>query len=416
MLKIYSSEELPIQHNLIDSNALDIITKLHQNGFTAYLVGGSVRDLIAQKTPKDFDISTSALPEQVKKIFRNTLLIGRRFRLAHVRFGNKIFEVSTFRSGSIDDSDLIIRDNTWGSPEEDALRRDFTINGLFYDPITRSIIDYVGGCDDIKNNLLKTIGNPTIRFKQDPVRMIRLLKFYSRLGFDIDSPTEQALIGCRSEITKSAPARIMEEMLRMLESGYAEKFFTNALQCGLLEHIFPWCHYFLKRSQTGLHYLKTLDLFVNSFHNQRQHVILRPALFACLLFPILEEEINHKFISNDIIPRPGDIADLTSDLIKAITLSSAALLPRRMQAVLFHLLTTQYRLTPLDNKISRSERPARNKEFRYALQFLHIRSKLDDKLDPTYQRWSKIYFTHHPQLKSKSKKKRYNSSSQRRQQ
>ena len=191
--KIYHANEHDISITLIDPDAILILKKLKEAGFQAYLVGGSVRDLLVKKQPKDFDISTSARPEQIKQIFqRNCMLIGRRFRLAHIRFGHRIFEVSTFRAGE-NDSDLIIHDNIWGTPEEDVLRRDFTMNGLFYDPTTHTVIDYVGGWHDIHNNLLKTIGEPSTRFKQDPVRMIRLLKFQSRFNFDIEAHTASSM-------------------------------------------------------------------------------------------------------------------------------------------------------------------------------------------------------------------------------
>ena len=160
---------------------------LQNAGHTAYLVGGSVRDLLLGLHPKDFDISTSAKPEEIKRLFqRHCLLIGRRFRLAHIRYENKIFEVSTFRAGDTTSSSLIVHDNQWGNEEEDVLRRDFTTNALFYDPSKETILDYVGGVEDTKRGLLKTVGDPEARFRQDPVRMIRMLKFQARFGFRCD--------------------------------------------------------------------------------------------------------------------------------------------------------------------------------------------------------------------------------------
>jgi poly(A) polymerase len=182
---IYPFETHRIPKEKIDADALFVLEKLRRAGHIAYLVGGGVRDLLLNKTPKDFDISTSADPDQIRRLFRNAILIGKRFRLAHIRFGEKIFEVSTFRSGSNEADTLILRDNDWGTPEQDALRRDFTINGLFYDPHTETVIDYVGGYPDIEKRILRTIGQPFLRFKQDPVRMLRLLKFRARFGFDI---------------------------------------------------------------------------------------------------------------------------------------------------------------------------------------------------------------------------------------
>ncbi len=197
----FESHSLPIDK--IDPDALYVMEKLRAAGYVAYLVGGSVRDLLLNHIPKDFDISTSAEPEQIKKVFRNCILIGRRFRLAHIRFGKKIIEVATFRSGDPDTDALIIRDNKWGSPEEDALRRDFTINGLFYDPATQTIIDYVDGYPDIQKRIIRTIGQPFIRFRQDPVRMLRLLKFQARFNLEVDPPSRIALLENRAAASRS---------------------------------------------------------------------------------------------------------------------------------------------------------------------------------------------------------------------
>ena len=237
--KIYHATDHDIDANAIDQDAVKVIQRLLDAGFSAYLVGGGVRDLLLKKRPKDYDISTSARPEQIKQLFqRQCILIGRRFRLAHIRFGHKIFEVSTFRSGE-NDSDLIVQDNCWGTPEEDVLRRDFTINGMFYSPSTHTVIDYVGGWEDIHKRILRSIGDPYVRFKQDPVRMIRLLRFLTRTGFTVDADTKGALLQLSHEITKSSPARILEEMLKMLESGYSSPFFHEMFKANLLKPLFP---------------------------------------------------------------------------------------------------------------------------------------------------------------------------------
>src|ERR671910_1349050 len=220
----------PISRRDIDADALKVLYRLHESGYTAYLVGGSVRDLLLSRRPKDFDIGTSAHPYQIKKLFRNCWIIGRRFRLAHVRFGNKTIEVATFRRGvppgteneptephdslaadmaAVDASDLLIRhDNTFGTPEEDAFRRDFTINALFYDIATFSIIDYVGGLQDLRDGLIRSIGDPRQRFQEDPVRMLRAVAMAARLGFRIDEPIDDAIATHRHDIARSAPARL----------------------------------------------------------------------------------------------------------------------------------------------------------------------------------------------------------------
>ena len=176
----------------IDPDADRVVRKLTRAGYKAYLVGGCVRDLLVNRTPKDFDVATSATPNEIKATFRNSRIIGRRFRLAHVFFGSKIIEVSTFRANPRDEDDhdlLIRRDNVFGSETEDARRRDFTINGLFYDVEREEVIDHVGGLADLEAKLLHTIGDPDIRFQEDPVRMLRAIKFAARLGFGFEPGT-----------------------------------------------------------------------------------------------------------------------------------------------------------------------------------------------------------------------------------
>lgn len=249
----------PISRSQIDPDALKVLYRLHQNNYIAYLVGGSVRDLLLGRRPKDFDIGTSAHPYQVKRLFRNCWVIGRRFRLAHVRFGSKTIEVATFRrkvapeelaaaaqapASPLDRPEhgrdrLVHRDNTFGTPEEDAFRRDFTINALFYDIGTFSLIDYTGGLEDLKAGLIRSIGDPEERFQEDPVRMLRAVALAARLGFRIDPPIEEAIRAHRLEIGRSAPARLLEECFKLLRSGAAERAFRMLADRRLLEPIAP---------------------------------------------------------------------------------------------------------------------------------------------------------------------------------
>jgi len=240
----------------VDADALKVLYRLNEAGHTAYLVGGSVRDLLLGRRPKDFDIGTSAHPYQVKKLFRNCWIIGRRFRLAHVRFGPKAIEVATFRrnispgtegepAGSHEgvepsSEDLQIRhDNTFGTPEEDAFRRDLTINALFYDIETRSIIDYVGGLQDLRDGLIRSIGDPNQRFQEDPVRMLRAIVMASRLGFRLDPPVEDAIARHRALMAAASPARLIEEYYKVLRSGAAEATFRALAEHRLLEPVTP---------------------------------------------------------------------------------------------------------------------------------------------------------------------------------
>ncbi|HKY23183.1 MAG TPA: polynucleotide adenylyltransferase PcnB [Vicinamibacterales bacterium] len=258
---IIARSDHPISRQHIDADALKVLYRLRQFDHIAYLVGGSVRDLLLGRTPKDFDIGTSAHPYQVKRLFRNCWIIGRRFRLAHVKFGLKVIEVATFRrtvpagteeepavvppvpappSNAVDDPDLFIHhDNTFGTPEEDAFRRDFTLNALFYDIETRSIIDYVGGLEDIRAGLIRCIGIPEERFQEDPVRMLRAVALAARLDFIIDAPILQAIERYHGELARSAPPRLMEEIYKVLRAGSAEKAFRVLVDTGLLAAIAP---------------------------------------------------------------------------------------------------------------------------------------------------------------------------------
>ena len=233
----------------VDSDALKVMSRLQELGHTAFLVGGSVRDLLLGRRPKDFDIGTSAQPHQIKRGFRNCWIIGRRFRLAHVKFGPKTIEVATFRRNvRADEADaaaesqadlLVQRDNAYGTPEEDAFRRDFTVNALFYDSSDRSIIDYVGGLQDLEARVIRSIGDPVERFQEDPVRMLRAVVLAERLGFDIDPAVVAAIEDVGPHIRFSAPPRLMEEYFKILRSGYAEASFSGLARAGLIEHISP---------------------------------------------------------------------------------------------------------------------------------------------------------------------------------
>ena len=247
----------------IDPDALRVLYRLHEHKYLAYLVGGSVRDLLLGHRPKDFDIGTSAHPYQVKKLFRNCWIIGRRFRLAHIRYGPKMFEVATFRRQVSAEEQIALaaqppphhtqggepsggahgrvihRDNTFGTPEEDAFRRDFTVNALFYDIGTFSIIDYTGGLRDLEAGVIRCIGEPAERFQEDPVRMLRAMVMAARLGFSVDAPIDDAIAIHRGQIASSAPARLIEEFYKILRSGASERTFRLLAERRLLEPIAP---------------------------------------------------------------------------------------------------------------------------------------------------------------------------------
>jgi tRNA nucleotidyltransferase/poly(A) polymerase len=227
----------------IDPDADRVVRKLTRAGHKAYLVGGCVRDLLVARTPKDFDVATSATPNEIKATFRNCRIIGRRFRLAHVFFGSKIIETSTFRANPRDEDDhdlLIRRDNVFGTETEDARRRDFTINGLFYDVEREEVIDHVGGLADLDLKLIRTIGDPDIRFQEDPVRILRAIKFAARLDFGFEPGTWHALLRWRGEVAKCAPPRLLEEIHRLMRGGAARRSFELLVETGVLAVLSPY--------------------------------------------------------------------------------------------------------------------------------------------------------------------------------
>lgn len=371
-----------------DTDALKIIQKLKEAGHCAYLVGGCVRDLLLKHQPKDFDISTSAKPEEVKRLFRNSILIGKRFRLAHIRFGRyKIIEVSTFRSGDTENEALITRDNLWGSEKEDVLRRDFTINGLFFDPETETIIDYVGGYKDLQNQCLRTIGQPFIRFKQDPVRMIRCLKFQARFGLSVEEETLQALIECRKEILKSSQARILEELLRMIESGASKKFFELMTTFGLLEILLPTLAHFLEHENGSEIYdfLEEVDLLVKE---PREGRLSRSFLLCSLVLPILHQHLLTHIEKEESGLHLGLIQEECGVVIDQI-FRPFFHLPKKMKAKMISLLTTQYRFTPLGaDKTTRRIRIPKTPEFELSLELLKFRSRVEPALIQVHEDWA----------------------------
>jgi poly(A) polymerase len=390
MPTIYDQSSHTIDRSLLDKDALHVIHRLREAGYSAYLVGGGVRDLLLGKSPKDYDISTSARPEQVKRVFgRKCLLIGRRFRLAHIRFGHHILEVSTFRAGEMTE-ELIVHDNEWGNEEEDVRRRDFTINGLLYDPESHSIIDYVGGWEDIQNKMLRSIGEPEVRFKQDPVRMIRLLKFQARYGFSIHDKDQAALASCLPEIKKSSPARLLEEWLRMLESKASAPFVELMLNHRFLELLFPKIAGELQ-GPFGPTIKRFLEACDHENKSASSYPLERPVLVAALLYPILEDCVRREYKAQNRMPHQGDILEMTYNLMRDIMLSSFSHFPKRIQAIAAYILTTQFRFVPLITKKQHPVRMFRLREFPLALRLLKLRSMVYPQLKETYLAWREHY-------------------------
>ncbi len=304
-----------------------MLYRLHGGGYKGYLVGGSVRDLLLSRVPKDFDVGTDAHPAALRKLFRNCRMIGRRFRLAHILFANgKVVEVATFRRRPDPVLDpeghelLQTSDNTFGTPREDALRRDFTINGLFYDISDFSIIDYVGGLDDLEAGLVRTIGDPDIRFQEDPVRMMRAVEFASRLGFAITPDSYEAILRHRKEIVKSAPPRVTEELAQALRGGHALPTLLLMREVGLLDALLPELAAVLRQIDpdhargTGHLYWALLDVL--DAERRRGRVFEDAVLFALLYLPIVRARVRE--IAPDGDPDPNRLAIIIEDVVSPL--------------------------------------------------------------------------------------------------
>jgi poly(A) polymerase len=360
----------PTDH--LDEDALKVLRRLHRHGHKAYLVGGCVRDLLLGRRPKDFDVATSARPLEIKTLFRNCRIIGRRFRLAHILFaGGKVIETATFRrdptanadeetylaltddaheAGEVidageldapivprararnDDADLLIRnDNVFGEPHEDALRRDFTINGLFYDVERAVVIDYVGGLRDLERRAIRTIGIPDVRFREDPVRILRAIKFSARLDFGIDPETYDAMVAHREELRKAAKPRLLEELLRLLRGGAAHRSIWLAWEIGVLTVMLPELAVFLDDDAPRSRRLwGRLDAIDSSVKNGR--IPSDAVLLAALLLDPIEEALEGA----------RDSGHAYEDFMRGVNNSLAV--PRRMKERMRTLIGSQRRL------------------------------------------------------------------------
>lgn len=278
---IIPRKEHRISRKQMSPNAVRTLYRLHTNGFIAYLVGGCVRDLLLGRTPKDFDIATDARPGQIKRLFRNCRLVGRRFRLAHLRFQDEILEVSTFRRAAIpsdskndddtaeagqkprrpwhltDEDGMVLVDNVFGTPEEDALRRDFTINALAYNIADFSVIDFSTGLKDLEQGLIRPIGDPHVRFTEDPVRMLRAIRFAASHKFTIDPAAWEKLIELSSTISRASPARLYEEILKLFLLGSSRPAFVLLQKSGILSALLPWLDRWVSQDSNRLELLET---------------------------------------------------------------------------------------------------------------------------------------------------------------
>ena len=388
--RIISRAEHGISRKNIDESALKVLYRLNKAGYEAYLVGGAVRDLLLGHHPKDFDVATDATPEQVKELFRNCRLIGRRFRLAHIHFGRHIIEVATFRghhgesqSGHQDDSGRILRDNVYGDLEQDVWRRDFTVNALYYNVADFSVVDFVGGYEDVMEGRLRLIGDPDDRYREDPVRMIRVIRFAAKLGFSIDESC-QDFIRDQGVILRDVPAaRLYEEVLKLFHSGHAIESFRGLREYYLLEHLFPEAADALNGNETAL---KFLQLAMQSTDERiRQNKPVTPAfLFAALLWAPLQVRTEKRLAKGE----PHSLALQKSASAMVAEQVRFVSIPKRFTTVMRDIWALQSRFSYRTGKRATSvfEHP----KFRAGYDFLCLRAQAGEISDTDCRWWTEF--------------------------
>jgi poly(A) polymerase len=387
--QIVSRSEHCVSRKAVPENVLKVLYRLHRSGYRSYLCGGSVRDLLMGRTPKDFDIATSAQPAEIRRLFRNSRIIGRRFRLVHILFQQDVVEVSTFRKEPEhrpDSGDLLVTDdNTFGTPMEDARRRDFTVNGLFYDISDFSIIDYVGGLEDLERKLIRVIGDPDIRFREDPVRMMRAVEFAARLGFSIETRTLEGIRGHRSEILKASPARVSEELFDLLRRGCSASALRIMLDSGLLEPLLPELHALLIEDRTPYFWtmLEVLDRTARSGRRVSDAV-----LFSVVILPYVMEQIDREEARRGGRLRTGEALLLIRELIQPICarMTFAAGTRHRIEQA----IETLWRLIEPPGERRSAWRFAFREPFIDGMALLELYALSSKKYVGSFQAWKKI--------------------------
>jgi poly(A) polymerase len=383
------------EHNIsranISPNALKVLYRLRSAGFGAFLVGGGVRDLLLDLHPKDFDVVTDADPDQIQELFRNCRLIGRRFRLAHVRFGRDIVEVATFRAAGAEpederahsDSGRILRDNVYGTIDEDVWRRDFTVNALYYNVADFSIWDYTHGFDDVRTRTLRLIGNPETRYREDPVRMLRAVRFAAKLDFELAPETAAPLATLGGLLRDVPPARLFDELLKLFQSGYAEKSFDGLVRHDLLRYLFRDTCALLETPERDKILAFIRQGLANTDERVRSDKPVTPMfLYAVFLwFPIRALALKLQ----------SEGWNETHAMIEAsgrIVASQQTLFPRRFSSPMKELLVMQWRFNQRQG--IRAARLLQHKRFRAAYDFLLLRARCGEVDQETVDWWTEI--------------------------
>jgi len=390
---ILSATEVGIDKNEIGENALKVVQQLQEAGFAAYLVGGCVRDLVLSLKPKDFDVVTNATPEQVKGIIKRSRIIGRRFKIVHVRFGYEVIEVATFRADASDRDSVtnqemsegsegqLLRDNVYGTIEEDVARRDFKANSLYYDPIKGEVLDFLGGLEDIRANKLVSIGKAAQRFREDPVRMLRVVRFSAKLGFSMEEDALQMIEDEGSLLSNVSPARLFDEVLKLFHGGAAYETYLLLRKYGLFKYLFPFTDSSVVEGEEGMpeRALKNTDKRIA----QGKPVI--PAfLFASMMWDPVKADA--QVIMNNGTPEAQAWKIAMRDGLR--DQNQYVAVPRRLAEIIIDIWEIHFRLIKRNPRMIRSS--LSNRRFRAAYDFLLLRSSLHEVDEELAEWWTKI--------------------------
>ncbi|MDA0129808.1 polynucleotide adenylyltransferase PcnB [Vibrio sp. MarTm2] len=391
-LNIITRQEHNVSRKKISDNALKVLYRLHGAGFDAYLVGGGVRDLLLGQQPKDFDIATNATPEQIRQLFKNCRLIGRRFRLAHIMFGRDIIEVATFRGHHQEPSKnvsqqskegMLLRDNVYGTIDEDAERRDFTINAMYYSIADYSIHDYAGGIEDLEDKLVRLIGDPETRYREDPVRMLRAIRFAVKLDFDIEEDTAAPIEDMAVLLRDIPPARLYEESLKMLQSGHGLETYHLMREYNLFQQLFPTiAEFFTEEYDSPTEQM--LDLVLDSTDQRiEEGKRINPAfMFAAMLWYPLQAKAQQlmekrKLAYYDAIMEASN--QVLDDQVRSIAI------PRRHTATIREIWQLQLRMPRRNGK--RAFRLMELNKFRAGFDFLEMRGEIEQGETQQLAKW-----------------------------
>lgn len=379
-----------ISRSCISHGALKVLYRLHKSGFSAYLVGGSVRDLLLGMRPKDFDVVTNALPEQIRSLFKNSFIIGRRFRLVHVRFGQEIIEVATFR-GATENSvgivktqgGLLLRDNVYGTMDDDVWRRDFTVNALYYNIADFSVVDYTKGMSDLSERCLRVIGNPSERYREDPARMLRAIRIAGKLNFEIEPTAAEAIKANRELLLHVPAARIFDKLLKIFHSGKSYDTFKLMLTHCVFSVLFPRVSDCFD-NPTNRQFIETA--LKNTDERIHSEKTINPAfLFAALLWCPLQERRRFLQEIEDVNPYQAlhqAIGEVLDQQLKIISI------PRRFTLIMREIWHLQFYLENLRPK--RVYKLFYHPRFRTAYDFLLIRGLVDESLQSECEWWTQF--------------------------